>query len=401
MKYDFETLIARKNAGSGKWNSMYKANPNVPEDIVPFSVADMEFKNAPQIAEKISEYLKNSIMGYTNATDAYYDAVIGWMKRRHRWDVKKEWIVEYPGVVPALYHLVQLFTEPGEGVIIFTPVYYPFYNAVKNGGRTLTESRLVQNGKHYEIDFEDFEKKAKDSKNKLCLLCSPHNPVGRVWTKEELKHIGEICEKNNILVISDEIHHDLIMPGYEHTVYASISEEAAQNCIICTAPSKTFNMAGMMISNLIIPNTELKKRVYDYRNSQAIFACNMVGYKACETAYNDCEDWLKELLTVLNKNRKLTEEFMREKFPQIDVIPLEGTYLQWLDLRKLGLSYRELERFLQEEAYLFTDEGYIFGKPGEGFERINLACPAWVLRQALERLEEAWRKRKLRQAKGF
>ena len=246
---------------------MYAANPNVPEGTVPFSVADMEFKNPPQIAEGIGEYLKNSIMGYTFATDAYYDAVIGWMKRRHNWDIKKEWIVEYPGVVPALYHMVNLFTAPGDGVLLFTPVYYPFYNAVRKGGRTLAESRLLLTGDHYEIDFADFEEKAKDPKNKLLLLCSPHNPVGRVWTKEELAKIGEICLKNNVMVVADEIHNDMIMPGYEHTVYATVSEEMAQNCIVCTSPSKTFNMAGMMTSNIIVPNPELKQKVYDYRES--------------------------------------------------------------------------------------------------------------------------------------
>lgn len=393
MKYDFETLISRKNTGSEKWDDMYAKNPKVPDEIVPFSVADMEFKNAPQIAKGISKYLEHSIMGYTCATDAYYDAVIRWMKRRHQWEIKKEWIVEYPGVVPALYHLVQLFTKPGEGVILFSPVYYPFYGAIQTSGRTLAQSPLVRNGTHYEIDFADFEKKAADPKNTLCLFCSPHNPVGRVWTKEELVKVGEICKKHHVLLVSDEIHNDLIMPGYQHTVYATVSEEMAQNCIVCTAPSKTFNLAGMLVSNLIIPNPELKKQVEEYRLKQAIFSCNIVGYKACEIAYNECEDWLNELLTVLEQNRRLIETFMQEKFPQIDVIPLEGTYLQWLDFRKLGLSYQELEKFMQEEAYLFTDEGYIFGEPGQGYERINLACPTWVLQEGLTRLYEAWRKR--------
>ncbi len=393
MKYDFETLVSRKNTGSSKWDGMYAANPNVPDGIVPFSVADMEFKNAPEIAEKVSEYLKNTIMGYTFATDAYYDAVIGWMKRRHQWDIKKEWIVEYPGVVPALFHMVKLFSEPGDGVILFTPVYYPFYNAVKMGGRTLNESRLILHDGHYEIDFDDFEKKAKDEKNKLCLLCNPHNPVGRVWSKQELKRIGEICLKHHVLVVSDEIHNDLIMPGYEHTVYATVSEEMAQNSIICTAPSKTFNMAGMMTSNIIVPNPELKKKVYDYRESQAVYFCNMAGYKACEVAYNECEEWLDELLIVLEDNRRLLENFMKEHFPQINVFRLEGTYLQWLDCRGLGLSYRELGKFMTEEAYIFTDEGYVFGEPGEGFERINLACPTRVLKEALERMEFAWNRR--------
>ena len=371
---------------------MYAANPNVPEGTVPFSVADMEFKNPPQIAEGIGEYLKNSIMGYTFATDAYYDAVIGWMKRRHNWDIKKEWIVEYPGVVPALYHMVNLFTAPGDGVLLFTPVYYPFYNAVRKGGRTLAESRLLLTGDHYEIDFADFEEKAKDPKNKLLLLCSPHNPVGRVWTKEELAKIGEICLKNNVMVVADEIHNDLIMPGYEHTVYATVSEEMAQNCIVCTSPSKTFNMAGMMTSNIIVPNPELKQKVYDYRESQAVFFCNMAGYKGCEIAYNDCEDWLEELLPILDHNRRVVEDFMAEHFPQIKVMRLEGTYLQWLDCRGLGLTYKELEAFMTQEAFIFTDEGYVFGEPGECFERINLACPTHVLETALKRMDEAWKK---------
>lgn len=393
MKYDFETVVSRKNTGSGKWNGMYKKNPDVPEGIIPFSVADMELKNPPQIAEGVSEYLKNSIMGYTYATDAYYDAVINWMKHRHNWEIQKEWIVEYPGVVPALYHMVQLFTDPEDGVLLFTPVYYPFYEAIERNGRRVVESPLILKNGSYEIDFEDFEEKAKQTENKLCLLCSPHNPVGRVWTKEELRRIGEICLKYHILVVADEIHNDLVMPGYEHTVYATVSDEIAQNCIVCTAPSKTFNLAGMMTSNLIIPNPELKQKVRTYRSSQAIFFCNMAGYKACEIAYNQCEDWLDELLGVLDQNRRLAENFLAEKFPQIQVIRLEGTYLLWLDCRKMGLSCEELENFMTKEAFIFADEGYLFGKAGEGFERINLACPTWVLKEALERMEQAWDKR--------
>ena len=393
MKYDFETLQSRRNTGSSKWNEMYKKNPQVPDGVVPFSVADMEFKNPPQIAEKVSEYLKNSIMGYTFPTDSYYDSVVGWMKRRHHWDIKKEWIVDYPGVVPALFHMVRLFTQPGEGVILLTPVYYPFYNAVRKGERDLVESRLLLKDGHYEIDFADLEQKAKDPKNKLLLLCNPHNPVGRVWTREELSRIGEICLANDVMVVSDEIHNDLIMPGHEHTVYALVSEKMAQNCVICTAPSKTFNMAGMSTSNVIVPNPELKQKVYDYRESQAVYFCNMAGYKACEIAYNECEDWLEELLGVLEANRQLVAKFMKEKFPQIHVIPLEGTYLQWLDCRRLGLPYKELEKFMAEEAYIFTDEGYVFGEPGEGFERINLACPTWVLKEALDRMDAAWQRR--------
>lgn len=385
MKYDFETLVSRIGVGSSKWDGMYNINPNVPKNIVPFSVADMEFKNAPQIAEGIYKYLKENIMGYTNATDSYYNAVINWMKRRHGWNIKKEWIVEYPGIVPALYHLVKLFTKEDEGVIIMTPVYYPFYNAVKKGGRKLVESELKFTDNHYEINFEDFEAKAKDPKNTLFIMSNPHNPVGRVWTKEELIKIEKICKENNVLVISDEIHSDLIMKGYSHTTFGKISK----NSIICTAPSKTFNTAGLMTSNLIIENPELKEKVYNYREEQAVFFCNMAGYKACETAYNECEDWLEELLIILENNKKLINDYIKTNLPQLKLIELEGTYLQWIDFRALNMKGKDLEKFMTEKAFLFLDEGYIFGECGNGFERINLACPTWVLKNALERLNNA------------
>lgn len=388
MKYDFETLISRKGVGSSKWDGMYKINPNLSTNIVPFSVADMEFKNAPQIAEGIYEYLKNNIMGYTNATDSYYDAVISWWKRRHDWEIKKEWIVEYPGIVPALYHFVKLFTKENEGVILMTPVYYPFYNAVRKGGRKIVESQLKLNGNRYEIDFEDFETKAKDPANTLFIMSNPHNPVGRVWTEEELRKIEKICRENGVMVVSDEIHADLVLKGYKHTTFGKISK----NSIICTAPSKTFNTAGLMTSNVIIENPQLKEKVYNYREEQAVFFCNMAGYKACEIAYNQCEDWLEELLTVLENNKKLINEYISEKLPQIKIIELEGTYLQWLDFRNLGMKGEELEKFMTEKAMLFLDEGYIFGECGDGFERINLACPTWVLKEALDRLYVAVQK---------
>ncbi len=389
-RYDFEMLLSRENTGSFKWDGMLDANPDVPSGIVPFSVADMEFKNAPEIAEGLYEYLQNSILGYTLPTDGFLDAITAWMKRRHGWDVKKEWLVDYPGVVPSLYHLVKLLTEEDEGVIIFTPVYYPFYNAIDKGKRRMVQSPLVRNDNRYEIDYADFERKAKEARNKLCILCNPHNPVGRVWTEEELEKVGRICIDNGVTVISDEIHADLIMPGHKHTVFGSISEEFANNSIICTAPSKTFNIAGMLTSSLIIPNAELKERVYNYREDNAIYFCNQLGYKTCEIVYNQCEQWLEELLEVLDTNRKFIKEFMREKFPEVTVFDLEGTYLQWLDFNGLGLTYQELEKFMVEEAFMFTDEGHIFGKLGEGYERINLACPTWVLKEGLERMYEAW-----------
>lgn len=396
MAYDFETLHSRKGTGSNKWDGMYRQHPELADNdtIVPFSVADMEFANPPQIAQGLNHFLKDAILGYTSPTEPYRQAVVDWMARRHGWKIEKEWIVDYPGVVPALYHLVQAFTQPGDGVILFTPVYYPFYSAVRENGRTVAASPLRSNGTHYEIDFEDLEKKAADPANKICILCSPHNPVGRVWSEEELRRLGEICLRNKVLVIADEIHHDLVLPGHEHHVFASLGEEFAANSIICTAPSKTFNTAGLMTSNLIIANPELREKVLTFRKRQAVFSCNVLGYQACEIAYTQCEGWLEELLLVLERNRKLVQSFFRERMPQVIVFELEGTYLQWLDFRGLGLSYPELEQFMTEQALLFTDEGYLFGEEGQGFERINLACPTWVLQQALERLDAAWRKRK-------
>jgi len=384
--YDFKTLVSRKNTGSNKWDGMYAINPGTPEGIIPFSVADMEFKNPPEIAGGLAAYFSDCIMGYTSATESYYDAVIGWMQRRHQWEIKKEWIVEYPGVVPALFHLVRLLTQPDEGVIIMTPVYYPFYTAINNGKRKIVESKLQLKGNRYEIDFEDFESKAKDSKNTLFILCSPHNPAGRVWSRQELEKIGRICIDNNIMIISDEIHFDLVYKGHKHTVFAGISEEFADHCITCTAPSKTFNTAGLMTSNLIISNSELRQKVYEYRQGEAVFFCNIAGYKACEIAYDECESWLDELLLVLEANRNLVNEFVKKNIPQIKVISLEGTYLQWLDCRDLGMDHLHLEKFMQEKAMLFLDEGYIFGDSGQGFERINIACPTSVLQSALDRL---------------
>lgn len=391
MKYDFETVLSRVNTGSTKWNSIYKKYKNIPNNIVPLSVADMEFKNPPEINEGLSKYLKTAIMGYTMGENSYYNAVINWQKRRHNWNIEKDWIIDYPGVVPALFNIVKTLTNENEGVIIFTPVYYPFYSAIKLNNRNVVECELINNNGIYEIDFDNFIKKAKDSKNKLLILCNPHNPVGRVWTKEELIKIGEICIKNGIIVVSDEIHNDLIMPEYKHTVFASISDEFAKNSIICTAPSKTFNLAGLSLSNIIIPNYDIRKNIIRGKRDSGIFHCNIAGYKACEIAYNNCEEWLLQLIDVLNENKIFVENYIKENMPEIKVTPMEGTYLMWLDFRKLFDDYNELEKFMTEKAYVFADEGYIFGNGGKGFERINIACPKSVLFDALERIKNALR----------
>ena len=390
MKYDFETLVYRKNIGASKWNLMSKVNPDVKDNIVPFSVADMEFKNPPQIVDGLKKYIDSSIMGYTESTEEYYKAVCNWMERKHDWKIRKEWIAEFSGVVPALYTIIKALTKEEDNVLIMTPVYYPFYKAITTNNRKVINTELILCKDHYEINFDDFEEKAKLEKTKLLILCNPHNPVGRVWSEEELKKIGEICIENNVVVVSDEIHFDLIMPGFKHTVFANICEEFANNSVICTAPSKTFNLAGLQTSNIIIPNKKIRNKIISERRAAiGNSGLNIFGYKACEIAYNECEDWLDELIKVLAVNKKLVEDFMKKHIPEIKVIDLEGTYLQWLDFRSLEKDHKALEKFMQIEAQFFLDEGYIFGDEGKGFERINLACPTRVLKEALERLLEA------------
>lgn len=393
MRYDFTTLRPRTGTGSSKWDEMLRLCPAVPPDTVPFSVADMEFLNPPEIADTLSEYLHTHILGYTNPTAEYFEAVQRWMWRRHGWKICREWVIDYPGVVPGIFQAVSCFTQPGDGILLMTPVYYPFYIVVQRTGRRLVESPLRPAGDRYEIDFADFEQKARDPSVKMCILCSPHNPVGRVWTKEELTRLGEICLENQVFLVCDEIHHDLILPGHTHTVLASISEEIARNSIICTAPTKTFNLAGMAISNLIVPDPEKNRKLREYKRSQFLFESGVCSYQACIAAYDRCEGWLDALCSVLQTNMVQVKQFFSRHFPQVKVYDLEGTYLMWMDFRPLGMSTEELSRFLQQEAHLFLDEGHIFGPQGAGFVRWNIACPTAVLQEALERLSSAWKDR--------
>lgn len=395
MNYDFTTRINRKGSGSSKWEAMYRKKPDVSPWIVPLSVADMEFPVQPEIALGIMDFLKHSTLGYAVPSRTYSQAVVRWMQLRHNWKINEEWIVQSPGAISALFNSVAAFTESGDGVIIMPPVYYPFTMAALENGRKPITIPLLLNGTTYTIDYAALEEKARDNRNKLLLFCSPHNPVGRVWTREELLRVSEICLRSNILVISDEIHFDILMPGVIHTVYAGLSEEAAQNCVICTAPSKTFNLAGLQISNIIVPNTELREKLKAQIFKNAFHNPGVLGIKACEIAYTKCGAWLDELLKFIASNYRLLDNFMKQKLPMIRVFPLEATYLVWMDFRALGLDYKALEKFMTYEAELFLDEGAIFGEEGRGFERINIACPSDVLQEALERLHKALKRRNL------
>ncbi len=388
-KYDFETIVSKKGQGSYKWEQMYKVNPDIGEEIIPLSVADMELKIAPEITEGLKKHLDEAVLGYTGTYEAYYNAVISWMDRRHDFKIKKEWIVTSSGVVSAIYDGVKAFTEEGEGVITFTPVYYPFYGAIKDNNRKLIGCELICNEGYYEIDFEKFEKMARNENNKLLILCSPHNPVGRVWKKEELERIGEIVLKNNMTVISDEIHSDILMPGYEHTVFQKLSRELAEITVTCTAPTKSFNLAGVGISNIIIQNRELRKKFLAEQGKSAGHVFAALGYKACELAYNESEDWFEEFLILVDRNQRLVNRFFKEKFIGIEAPLIEGTYLQWINFRSLGLKGKELKEFLNVKAEVFMSEGYTFGEGGDGFGRMNLAAPTSVIEKALERIYKA------------
>lgn len=392
MKYDFENVINRANTGSMKWDQMKGWNPDVSESIVPFSVADMELKNAPEIIDGVCNYLKNSVLGYTGPTESYFKAVCGWMKRRFDYEVDPSWVVIYPGVVPAFFNAVRAYTKPGEGVILMTPVYYPFYMAMDLNDRKIARNKLIKTEDSYEVDYADLEEKAKDPNNKVLLFCSPHNPVGKVWTREELEKIGEICLRNNVLIISDEIHNDLVMKHVKHTVFATLSEELADHMIVCTAPSKTFNLAGMATSNIIIKNKELRDAFRAEALRAGVMMTNCVGLKACEIAYNECEDWLEQLLDLIQHNHEELKKYLALHLPEVKVYDLEGTYLQWMDFSSFKMSKEELEKFMHIDAQVFFDEGYVFGEEGDGFERMNLACPTKTMMDALERIVVAYKK---------
>ena len=392
MKYDFETVLDRYDNGSVKWNLMKKKKPQVERGIVPFSIADMEFKNPPEIVEALKDCLDQGVLGYQTAEPSWYEAVTGWTRRRYGWETRPEWFYTTPGIVNALYHGVAAFTEEGDGVIVMPPVYYPFYKAVEENGRRLVRCPLIEGENlRYSIDCEKLEELASKSENRLLILCNPHNPVGRVWTREELMEVSSICLRHQVFVISDEIHCDLIMPGNTFASFASLSEETEKNTMTCMAPSTTFNLAGLQASCVIIPDQERRRRLKAQMAKVSFEGrVNALGYKAMEAAYTKCDAWLDEAIQVIWENHRTLKQFMEERLPEIRTAKLQGTYLQWMDLRAFGWTPERQEEIMTE-ADLFFDEGILFGPEGKGFERMNLACPKSVLLDALSRLEKAVR----------
>ncbi|MGC4018859.1 MAG: MalY/PatB family protein [Muricomes sp.] len=387
MKFDFDTIVERRGTNSLKYDFAVERGRR--EDILPLWVADMDFTTAPVILEKLEQIVKHGIFGYSDSKEDYFQAISGWYKEHFGWEVQQDWLIKTPGVVFAIAAAVQAFTKEGESVLIQQPVYYPFSEVILDNNRVLVNNPLKLVDGHYEIDFEDFEEKIKSKNVKVFLLCSPHNPVGRVWQEWELKKLGDICLQHGVIVVSDEIHGDFTYPGFSHRVFASLSPEFADITVTCTAPSKTFNLAGLQISNIFISNPKLRKKFQDVIAAEGYSQVNTMGMAACQAAYEGGWEWLSQLKEYLLENLNFAREFLKEHLPEITLIEPEGTYLIWLDFSKLNLPEEELEDLIANKARLWLDGGAIFGEVGQGFQRINIACPRKTLQQALVQLEEA------------
>ncbi len=387
MKYNFDEIIDRRNTDSLKYD--FAAERGKPADVLPLWVADMDFKTAPGIIERAVADAASGIYGYTESKDAYFQAVASWYREYFGWNVERKWLVKTPGIVFAIGVAIQALTEPGDGVLIQQPVYYPFSEVIRDSGRKLVNNALVLRDGHYEIDFADFERKIAQEQVKLFVLCSPHNPVGRVWAPEELRRMGEICLRCGVRVVSDEIHSDFVYEGRKHYVFPTVDAAFQDNCIVCTAPSKTFNLAGLQVSNIFIPDAQIRRAFLRQMSAVGYSQANMIGLHACQAAYETGREWLEELKVYLKANLDYVRAYLAEYLPEIRLIEPEGTYLLWLDFRALGLTEERLEHLIVHEAKLWLDSGAIFGAAGEGFERVNIACPRAVLREALERLRGA------------
>lgn len=383
---DFDTIIDRKNTDCLKYD--FAKRRGMPEDVLPLWVADMDFKTSSYVEDALAERARHGIFGYSESQTPYFEIVRDWMKRHHDWEVKEPWLIKTPGVVFALAMAVKAYTEPGDGVLIQSPVYYPFSEVIEDNGRRIVSNTLVLGEDHkYHIDFEDFERQIKENQIKLFFLCNPHNPVGRVWTTEELTRLGDICLKYRVTVVSDEIHSDFIFRG-KHQVFADLKKEYADITVTCTAPSKTFNLAGLLLSNIFISNRELRHKFRQQVNAAGISQLSPFGLVACETAYTQGEEWYQAMLAYVAENIAFTKEYVEKHLPGVEMVEHEGTYLVWLDFRKTGLSVEELEDLIVNRAKLWLDSGKIFGKSGEGFQRINVACPRQILKEALHRIGE-------------
>lgn len=387
MKYNFDEIIPRRGTNSYKWDGADNDN------VLPLWVADMDFRTAPCIIDALNKRVEHGIFGYTKVPDAYYDAITAWFARRHGWNINRKWIIYTSGVVPALSAIIKALTVPGDKVLIQTPVYNCFFSSIRNNGCEIIENPLVYENNTYHIDFENLEQKAADTRVKLMLLCNPHNPAGRVWTRNELIRIGEICMRHGVYVVTDEIHCELVLGTNKYIPFASLAKDFGKNAdfftantITCISPSKAFNIAGLQIANIVAPDDDIRRRIDRAINDNEVCDVNPFGVEALIAAYNKGEEWLEELKSYIADNYRYLCEYFAKHIPNMPVTRLEGTYLVWIDCRALGMSSEELCHRLLDEQNLWLNEGTMYGNEGEGFIRVNIACPRSRITEALKRL---------------
>lgn len=393
MKFDFDKITDRKNTSCLKYD--FNLEKGKPVDALPLWIADMDIGVPDIIVKAMKNRVEHGIFGYSMPKRDYFEVVANWFRTRHGWDADPDKFICTPGVVFAICTLMRAVTKPDDGVLICQPVYYPFEFSIKTNGRKLVVSELVNNNGVYSVDFDDFEKKIVENGVKAFILCSPHNPVGRVWTREELEKMGDICLKYGVFVISDEIHADFTFEGHKHIVFPTVKKEFEKNCAVCTSPSKSFNVAGLQISNIYIPDEEVRKAFERELDVVGYWEPNIFGMTACAAAYSGGAEWLDSLKEYLKDNLSFLRTYVATKLPKIKFIEPQGTYLVWLDCRALGLDDEKLQNLVEQKAKLWLDDGYMFGAGGSGFERINIACPRSTLKEALERLETALKERGL------
>ncbi len=378
MKYDFDKTIDRRATNSYKWDS-------APEGVLPMWVADMDFRTAPAIIDALQKRVAHGIFGYTRVPDAYYDAVTSWFSRRHGWDIYREWIIYTSGVVPAVSAVIKALTVPGDKVIVQTPVYNCFFSSIRNNGCEIVSNPLRRTADTYEMDFDALERCAADPRAKVMLLCNPHNPAGRVWTPDELTRLGNICLRNGVTVVADEIHCELVYQGFKYTPFASLSDAFLHRSVTCVSPSKAFNIAGLQIANIVAFDNDLRSRIDKAININEVCDVNPFGVAATIAAYNEGEEWLNQLVDYLHGNYEAMAEFCRRELPEFPITRLEGTYLVWMDCSSLGMPSDALEHVLLDDARLWLNAGTMYGAEGEGYMRWNIACPRSVMLDGLNR----------------
>lgn len=397
MRYDFDKVMDRRNTQSSKWDNVGVRVGN--QKALPMWVADMDFPCPQPVVDAVVERAKNPIYGYSFVVPEFYEATIGWLKKKQDWDIKKEWITFATGIVPVMNTMIQEYTEEGDEIIVQQPVYHPFGFAIRDNKRILRNNGLVCRNGHYRMDFEDLERCAESPRAKLMILCNPHNPVGRVWTEEELRRVGDICAENHVLLVIDEIHSDLVFTGHHHVSLAALDEKYAQNSVTCIAPSKTFNCAGLRGSALITPNAEIKKRLESRFQRNRSIQQNIFAIPAYVAAYTKCDDYLEQLLPYLEGNVSYLKQYLRQYMPKIHLIEPEGTYLMWLDCSELGFTPDELADFFINRCLVAVSRGDGFGSGGGQFVRMNIGCPRKILERALEQIrkqyEKIWREERL------